>query len=291
MASTLPRLAWMDEPTRSLARRKLERIANKIGYPETWRRYDALTVDRASFLRSAAAGRAFEVRRDLDKIGEPLDRGEWLMSPATVNAYYNPSMNEMAFPAGILQRPFYQPTAPDAVNYGAIGMVVGHELTHGFDDQGRKFDADGNLRDWWSPAIGKEFERRAACVARQYGGYDAVEGSSDLKLNGELTLGENIADLGGVKLAYQAYQASRAAGRPEPPIEGFTPAQAFFVSYAQSWCSKVRPEAARLRAQTDPHSPARWRVNGPLSNLVEFASAFGCPAAAPMVRAERCDVW
>jgi endothelin-converting enzyme/putative endopeptidase len=291
MGRTLPRVEWMDEPTRALAQRKLQRIANKIGYPDAWRNYDALAVDRSSFLRTLAAGRAFEVDRDLDKIGEPLDRGEWFMSPPTVNAYYSPSLNEMAFPGGILQPPFYDPAAVEAANYGAIGMVVGHELTHGFDDQGRKFDAAGNLRDWWSPAIAREFDRRAQCVARQYGAYDAVEGSSDLKLNGELTLGENIADLGGVKLAFAAYQASRAGKAPEAPVEGFAPAQAFFVSYAQSWCSKIRPEAARLRAQTDPHSPARWRVNGPLSNLPEFAAAFACPAAAPMVRAERCEVW
>jgi predicted metalloendopeptidase len=248
-------------------------------------------VDRGSFFRSAAAGRAFEVNRDLSKIGKPVDRDEWFMTPPMVNAYYNPSLNEMAFPAGILQPPFYVASAPDAVNYGAIGMVVGHELTHGFDDQGRQYDARGNLRDWWTPAIAQEFDRRAACVEHQYDRYDAVEGSSDLKLNGKLTLGENIADLGGLKLAFAAYRASRAGKSPEPAMAGFTPEQLFFLSNAQAWCTKVRPEAARLRAQTDPHSPARWRVNGPLSNLAEFAAAFQCPAGSPMVRAERCEVW
>jgi endothelin-converting enzyme/putative endopeptidase len=290
MGANLPSLAWMDEPTRARAKEKLSRIANKIGYPDHWRNYDALQVDRASWLRSAAGGRAFEVRRDLDKIGKPVDRGEWLMTPPTVNAYYEPTLNEMAFPAGILQPPFYQRSGADAVNYGAIGMVVGHELTHGFDDQGRQFDAEGNLKDWWTPAIAQEFDRRAACVVGQYDGYDAVEGSSDLKLNGKLTLGENIADLGGLKLAFAAYEASRR-GRPAVPVNGFTAQQAFFIAYAQSWCTKIRPEAARLRAQTDPHSPARWRVNGPLSNLPEFATAFQCAAGSPMVRGDRCEVW
>jgi endothelin-converting enzyme/putative endopeptidase len=291
MGQELPALGWMDEPTRARAREKLTAIKNKIGYPEAWRNYDALEVDRASFYRSAAAGRAFEVNRDLSKVGKPVDRNEWFMTPPMVNAYYNPSLNEMAFPAGILQPPFYARGAPDAANYGAIGMVVGHELTHGFDDQGRQYDASGNLRDWWTPAIATEFDRRAACVERQYDGYDAVDGSTDLKLNGKLTLGENIADLGGLKLAFAAYRASRAGKPPEAAAAGFTPEQLFFLSNAQSWCTKIRPEAARMRAQTDPHSPARWRVNGPLSNLPEFAAAFRCPAGSPMVRAERCEVW
>jgi endothelin-converting enzyme/putative endopeptidase len=207
-----------------------------------------------------------------------------------VNAYYNASMNEMVFPAGILQPPFFTRGAPDAVNYGAIGMVVGHELTHGFDDQGRQFDAAGNLVDWWTPAVGEEFDRRAECIARQYDDYVAID---DVKLNGKLTLGENIADLGGLKLAFMAYQASRAGKPPEAPVAGFTPEQAFFVGYAQSWCTVIRPEFARLLAQTDPHSPARWRVDGPLSNLAEFQKAFSCPAGSAMARAgrERCEIW
>jgi putative endopeptidase len=291
MGRNLPQLAWMDEPTREKAREKLARVTNKIGFPDAWRNYDTLQVDRSSFYRSAAAGRAFEVHRDLSKIGKPLDRNEWYMTPPMVNAYYNPSMNEMVFPAGILQPPFYQRDASDAVNYGAIGMVVGHELTHGFDDQGRKFDAVGNLTDWWSPEVGKEFDRRAQCIVRQYAGYDAVEGASDLKLNGELTLGENIADLGGLKLAFAAYQASRTGKPAEPPVAGFGPEQAFFVAYAQSWCTKTRPEAARLQARTGTHSPPRWRVNGPLSNLPAFSDAFQCKDGAAMVRAERCEVW
>jgi predicted metalloendopeptidase len=210
------------------------------------------------------------------------------MSPPTVNAYYDPAMNEMVFPAGILQPPFYTQGANDAVNYGAIGLVVGHELTHGFDDEGRQYDARGNLADWWSPAVGQEFERRAECLVHQYDGFVAVD---DVKVNGKLTLGENLADLGGLKLAFAAYRASRAGRLPEAPVGGFTPAQQFFLAHAQAWCQQIRPEAARLRALTDPHSPARWRVNGPLSNLGEFAEAFQCRAGDPMVRAERCEVW
>jgi endothelin-converting enzyme/putative endopeptidase len=293
MASNLAALPWMDPPTRTRALEKLARVVNKIGYPDAWRDYSGLQLDRASFFRSAAAGSAFEVRRDLAKIGRPLDRTEWLMTPPEVNAYYHPSMNEMVFPAGILQPPFFAREAPDSVNHGAIGMVLGHELTHGFDDEGRRFDALGNLADWWTPSVAEEFDRRAACVARQFDGYDAVEGATDAKLDGKLTLGENIADLGGLKLALAAYQASRGAGPrgPEPGTAGFAPEQAFFVGYAQSWCTKVRPEAERLAARVDPHAPPRWRVNGPLANLPEFAAAFRCEPGSRMVREERCTVW
>jgi len=290
MGRDLDGLSWMDPATRRRGREKLSRIVNKVGYPDAWRNYDAMKLDRASFFNSVLAANAFEVNRDLSKIGKPLDRNEWNMPPPMVNAYYNPSMNEIVFPAGILQPPFYTRTAEDAVNYGAIGMVVGHELTHGFDDEGRQFDASGNLTDWWTPADGKEFERRAQCVVKQFDEYVSVE---DVKLNGKLTLGENIADLGGVKLAFAAYQASRAGKGPEAPVAGFTPEQAFFVGYAQSWCTAIRPEYARLRAATDPHSPPRWRVNGPLSNLPEFQQAFSCAAGSRMVRAgeSRCEVW
>jgi len=290
MARNLDAVPWMDAATRRRAQEKLARVDNKIGYPDTWRDYGALQVDRHSFLASLRAADAFEVNRDLSKIGKPLDRGEWHMVPPQVNAYYNPSMNEMVFPAGVLQPPFYTRGAPDAVNYGAIGMVVGHELTHGFDDQGRQFDARGNLVDWWTPGVGSEFDRRAACVERQYSGYVAVD---DVKVDGKLTLGENIADLGGLKLAFAAYQASRVGKPPEPPVAGFTPQQAFFVGYAQAWCTAIRPELARLRARTDPHSPARWRVDGPLSDLPQFREAFSCPVSSPMVRSggDRCEVW
>ena len=290
MGRDLSTLSWMDEATRRQALEKLHRIENKLGYPDSWRNYDALRIDRGSLFQSVLAANAFEVNRDLDKIGKPLDRNEWRLVPSQVNAYYDPAMNEMVFPAGILQPPFFTRGAPDAVNYGAIGMVVGHELTHGFDDEGRQFDAGGNLRDWWTGGVAKEFDHRAECVANQYGGYTAVD---DVKLNGRLTLGENIADLGGVKLAFSAYQASRAGRGEEAPVAGLTPGQAFFISYAQSWCTAIRPEFARLLAQTDAHAAARWRVNGPLSNLSEFQQAFGCPAGSAMVRAgeKRCEVW
>jgi len=315
MLADLKGLSWMDEATRKAAEEKLANIANKIGYPDAWRNYDALKVGRTSYLKNAMAAAAFETRRDLGKIGKPLDRTEWLMSPPTVNAYYDPSMNEMVFPAGILQRPFYDRAARLAVNYGAIGMVMGHELTHGFDDEGRQFDAHGNLRDWWSPDVGKEFDRRAECVAKQYDGYVAVD---DLHLNGHLTLGENLADLGGIKLAYHAWLAAQkeSLGAPEaassparaspgnpspaptrsggkaPPAAGrFTDAQLFFLGTAQAWCTKTRPENARLRVTVDPHSPPEHRVNGPMSNSPEFRDAFQCKAGSRMVRPEPCAVW
>jgi predicted metalloendopeptidase len=288
MGRDLAALPWMDDPTRARAREKLGAVVNKIANPERWRSYDAVEIRRDDFWGSAASASAFEVRRQLDKIGRPPDRNEWGMTPPTVNAYYSASRNEMVFPAGILQPPFYVQGANDAVNYGAIGFVVGHELTHGFDDEGRKYDARGNLADWWSPSVGEEFERRARCLVEQYGGYPAVE---DVKVNGELTLGENIADLGGLELAFAAYRASREGKPAEAPVGGFSGEQQFFLAAAQAWCAKIRPENARLRALTDPHSPARWRVNGPLANLPEFAEAFSCRAGDPMVRAPRCEVW
>ncbi len=288
MGQRLDTLPWMDDPTRVRAKEKLGSVVNKIGYPNTWRSYDGLVVRRSAFLASARAASAFEVRRQIAKIGKPLDRSEWLMSTPTVNAYYNPAMNEIVFPAGILQPPFYTQGANDAVNHGAIGLVVGHELTHGFDDEGRQYDAKGNLTDWWTTTSSAEFDRRAACVEKQYGEYVAID---DVKLNGKLTLGENIADLGGLKLSHAAYLASRAGKAPEAKVAGFTPEQQFFLAHAQAWCQIIRPENARMRALTDPHSPAQWRVNGPLSNLTEFAQAFQCRAGDPMVRAERCDIW
>ena len=286
----LAALPWMDGATRARAEEKLARVEDKIGYPSKWRDYSALQVRRDDFFASVLAAGAFEVRRDLEKIGKPLDRTEWQMTPQTVNAYYDSSMNEMVFPAGILQPPFYTQGANDAVNYGATGFVVGHELTHGFDDQGRKFDAQGNLTNWWTAATAAEFERRAGCVERQYQGYTAVD---DVKLDGKLTLGENIADLGGLQLAWAAYQFSRAGRPPEPAVASFTPEQQFFLAAAQVWCEKIRPERARLMAKTDPHSPGRWRVNGPLVHLPAFARAFACQEGRPMARpeAERCEVW
>jgi endothelin-converting enzyme/putative endopeptidase len=288
MGRDLEALPWMDGSTRGKAREKLGSVVNKIAYPDRWRDYGAVEVRRDDFWGSAASASAFEVRRQLEKVGKPPDRNEWGMTPPTVNAYYNASLNEMVFPAGILQPPFYVQGANDAVNHGAIGFVVGHELTHGFDDEGRKWDARGNLTDWWSPAVGEEFERRARCLVEQYGDYLAVD---DVKVNGELTLGENIADLGGLKLAFAAYRASREGKLPEAPVGGFSAEQQFFLAAAQAWCARIRPENARLRALTDPHAPARWRVNGPLANLSEFSGAFSCEAGDAMVRAPRCEVW
>jgi endothelin-converting enzyme/putative endopeptidase len=291
MERDVERLPWMDARTRDGAREKLATLVNKIGYPDAWRDYSTMKVTRESFFRNVLAAARFETNRQLAKVGKPLDRGEWFMSPPTVNAYYNPAMNEMVFPAGILQPPFFNPAAPEPVNYGAIGMVVGHELTHGFDDQGRKYDALGNVSDWWTPAVAAEFDRRAACVARQYAAYESVPG---VRLNGELTLGENIADLGGLKLAFAAMEAARRGKEADAgEVAGFRPAQQFFVGYAQSWCAEYREEELRRRAVTDPHSPARFRVNGPLSNLPEFAEAFSCAEGSAMVRpaADRCEVW
>jgi endothelin-converting enzyme/putative endopeptidase len=291
MKSTLDGLSWMDDATRTQAEAKLAAIMNKIGYPSKWRNYDALTISRGSLLANVAAGEAFENARELKKAGQPVDKTEWGMTPPTVNAYYNPAFNEMVFPAGILQPPFYASTQSPATNFGAIGMVVGHELTHGFDDEGRQFDAQGNLRDWWSPTVSTEFDRRASCVEKQYDDYVAVD---DLHVKGKLTLGENIADLGGMKLAYAAFERAEKEHPATPPsLGGFTPEQTFYLGFAQGWCTNVRPEESRLRVQTDPHSPAQFRVDGPLSNLPEFATAFSCKAGDKMVRGDdkRCVVW
>jgi putative endopeptidase len=285
-------LPWMDEPTRKAALEKVGRMVgnNKIGFPDAWRDYAALKTDRGSFFTNALASARFESARQLAKIGKPVDRKEWLMSAPTVNAYYDPQKNEIVFPAGILQPPFFNKEASDAVNFGSMGMVVGHEITHGFDDEGRQFDVDGNLKDWWTEGSGKAFEQRVSCVEKQYDAYVAVD---DLKVKGKLTLGENVADQGGLKLAFAAMQDWYAAKQLPTGDARFTPAQQFFLGFAQSWCTKVRPEQARLRVTTDPHSPPYWRVNGPLGNLDAFQSAFQCGAGAKMIRAgaERCSVW
>ncbi|WNG46223.1 M13 family metallopeptidase [Archangium minus] len=289
----LDTLTWMDAPTREQALVKVRKIVNKIGYPDKWRNYDALKVERGSFLNSYVNAAAFEQARQLAKIGQPVDKTEWLMSPPTVNAYYNPPFNEIVFPAGILQPPFFNREATAAVNFGAMGMVVGHEITHGFDDEGRQYDADGNLRDWWTQASDKAFRERVACVKEQYDGYTAID---ELKVNGALTLGENVADLGGLKLAHAAMETWLARD-PEAAKQAnsyrFTPSQQFFLGYAQSWCSKYRDAFARQMAVVDPHAPPYWRVNGPVVNLPEFQKAFQCKEGAKMVRpaAQRCEVW
>ncbi len=281
----LDELPWLDAATRKKAHLKLSKMAFLIGYPDSWRRYPFEVG--AVHAKNVQASRRHELARKLARIGRPVDPREWEMSPPTVNAYYHPQKNHMVFPAGILQPPFYTQGAAVAVNMGAMGMVVGHELTHGFDDQGSRFDAFGNLENWWAKAVRGAFEKRTSCMVEQYGAYQPLPG---VKLNGKLTLGENIADAGGVKLAYQAYKALRA-GKPPIVAEGFSEDQLFFLSNAQIWCAKARESFIRLRAQTDPHSPPRFRVNGALSNAPEFAKAFGCKAKAPMAPAKRCEVW
>jgi endothelin-converting enzyme/putative endopeptidase len=290
MHEDLERLSWMDETTRTKAEEKLSRIVNKIGYPAHFRSYDGLSIDRASFVKNIQNATEFEVRRRLSKVGKPVDKEEWEMTPPTVNAYYEPTLNEMVFPAGILQAPFYARTQTAALNFGGIGMVVGHELTHGFDDEGRQFDADGNLRDWWTPGVSAEFDRRASCVEKQFDDYVPVD---DQHIKGKLTLGENIADLGGVKLAHSAFARAERESGATPTVGGFTPQQQFFLGFAQAWCANYRPEALRLLVATNPHSPPRYRVMGPLANSPEFVAAFQCKEASPMIRSKekRCQVW
>jgi endothelin-converting enzyme/putative endopeptidase len=277
----------MTAETKKQAHVKLAAITNKIGYPEKWRDYSALKIVRDDALGNLVRARAFEYRRQLAKIGKPVDPGEWFMSPPTVNAYYDPQMNSINFPAGILQPPFYDNSLDDAVNFGGIGAVIGHELTHGFDDQGRQFDPQGNMRDWWTDQDGKEFEKRADCFVKQYAQYTAVD---DVKLNGKLTLGENIADNGGLRIAYMAL-LDTLAGRKVAKIDGFTPQQRIFLGWAQVWCQNRTDQAARMRAMLDPHSPGLWRVNGVMVNMPEFRSAFGCQVGQPMVRENACRAW
>lgn len=277
---------WMDDPTRALAKKKLKAVVFHIGYPDKWRQYD-FDIGPA-YAANALASRRFETRRDLNKIGKPLDRGEWGMTPPTVNAYYSPLKNEMVFPAGILQPPFFDIDAGVAVNMGGMGMVVGHELTHGFDDKGSQFAADGNLKNWWDPEVAKSFAEKTQCVAEQYANYEAVPG---LKLNGQLTLGENIADIGGVKLAFEAYRQMRKDASERVIADGFSEDQQFFLSVGQAWCTNVREEIARMYVQVDPHSPPKWRVNGSLSNVPAFSEAFACEVGTPMRPANACSVW
>jgi len=281
-------LPWMTEATKKQARAKLAAITNKIGYPDKWRDYRAVKVARNDALGNAERAEAFELRRQLAKIGQPVDRGEWLMTPPTVNAYYMALQNNINFPAGILQPPFFERAMDDAVNFGAVGSVIGHELTHGFDDQGRKFAANGDLADWWTAEDATEFEKRTQCLVDQYGEYTVAGG---VKLNGRLTLGENTADNGGVRIAHMAL-LDTLAGKPAPPLrDGFTPAQRLFLGWGQIWCQNETEESSKLRAQTDTHSPGRYRVNGVVSNMPEFQEAFACPAGSPMVREKACRVW
>ena len=286
----LLKLDWMGEETRRAALVKLDAVVRKIGYPDKWESYAGLEVGRDSLFDNLLRAAEFYNDKNLRKIGKPVDRTEWVMSPPTVNAYYSALNNEIVFPAGMLQPPYFDPEADDALNYGAIGAVIGHEITHGFDDKGSQFDAQGNLRLWWTAEDRKNFEQRAECVARQFGGYKVADG---LFVNGLLTLGENIGDLGGLNVAFDAYMKS-LEGRPRPgEIDGFTAEQRFFLGYAQSYASNMRPEFERLLTGSDPHSLGRFRVNGPLSNMPQFARAFGCKAGDPMVRpaGETCRIW
>ena len=285
----LQTLEWMDEPTRVKALAKLDAFTVKVGYPDKWKNYTAAAIDRGPYVLNILRLRALDLHEEMAKIGHPVDRTEWGMTPPTVNAYFRPTANEIVFPAGYLQPPFFDAKADDAVNYGGIGTSIGHEMTHGFDDSGRQYDGAGNLVDWWTPECTTLFKARAGAVVKQFSAYTVLDG---LHVNGELTQGENIADLGGVKISYAALQKA-LVGQSRALIDGYTPEQRFFISWAAKWRRNSRPEALRLQVNTDPHSPAEFRANGPLSNLDEFAKAFAVPEGAPMRRpaTERVNIW
>lgn len=291
LAEDIQTLPWMTDTTKKQAEIKLKAIDNKIGYPDKWRDYSNLKIQRGNLLQDYFAAGEFESKRQMAKIDKPLDRNEWQMTPPTVNAYYDPSYNEIVFPAGILQPPFFDKNADEAVNFGAIGMVIGHELTHGFDDQGRQFDPQGNLHDWWTPQDAAEFEKRTDCEVKEYGSFVPVD---DLKLNGKLTLGENTADNGGERIALMALKNVIAKDPNDPAgrtIDGYTPEQRFFLGTGAEWCEKRRPEYNRMMVTVDPHSPGKFRVNGVMQNMPEFEKAWGCKAGQPMVSGNACRVW
>ena len=281
----LPSLSWMDAETRARAIEKKNTLVNKIGYPDSWEDYSELAVTRDSHLGNVLSATLFEHGEVIARASNPTDRSLWHMPPHMVNAYYHPLLNEMAFPAGILQPPFFDAARPAAMNYGSIGMVMGHELTHGFDDQGSQFDPEGKVRDWWAPEARERFEERTGCVADYYSKFEPIEGTP---INGELTNGENIADIGGARVAYRAWKASAGA---EDTIEGLTPDQLFFVSFAQGWCSLAKDEYLQMQIKSDPHSPAQFRVIGTASQLPEFHAAFNCAEGTPMRPAQQCEVW
>src|SRR5438874_12956963 len=280
----------MSDETKKQAQVKLSAIHNKIGYPDVCRDYSSVKNVRGDLLGNFLHANEFEARRDINKVSKPLDRKEWGMTPPTVNAYYAPPLNEIVFPAGILQPPFFDQNADDATNFGGIGVVIGHELTHGFDDQGRKYDSQGNLRDWWAPEDGQKFEERASCVANEYSSFTAID---DLKLNGRLTLGENTADNGGARVALMALHALMEQSNQDSKktIDGFTPEQRFFLGFSRVWCENITPELSRLSVRVDSHSPGRWRVNGVVQNMSEFQKAFNCKPGQSMVRENACHVW
>jgi endothelin-converting enzyme/putative endopeptidase len=287
LARDIDSLDWMSDKTKKEAHRKLDAIKNKIGYPEEWKDYAGVEISRDDFVGSMASAAAWDFAEDVGKIGTPTDPKEWPFTAPTVNAGYSPMLNEVIFPAGILQPPFFDREMDDAVNYGAIGSAIGHELTHGFDDEGRQFGATGNFEDWWTEEDAAAFEERAACFEKQYSGYTAVD---DVKLNGKLTLGENVADNGGLRIVLMALEDT-LAGREVEKVDGFTPRQRFFLANAQVWCGNQTDEVTRMLATVDPHSPGRWRVNGVVVNMPEFAEAFSCEAGSPMVSPAPCRVW
>jgi putative endopeptidase len=293
MAEHIQTNTWMSAPTKAEALKKLNALRVKIGYPDKWKDYSALPISRESYAKNVLAARLWTSRREAARFGGPVDVTEWGMTPPTINAYYNPPLNEIVFPAGYLQPPFFDPNADDAVNYGAIGGVMGHEMTHGFDDQGRQYDSQGNLRDWWTPADAAEFDKRTAVVGRQY---DAFSPLDSVHVNGKLTMGENLADFAGLTIVYGALQkqlAQRYGTGPRPKFDGFTPEQRFFLSWAQLRRQNIRPEALRQQILTDPHSPGQYRTIGPLMNMPQFSQAFGCTEGAKMVRkpADRAVIW
>jgi putative endopeptidase len=289
LGTDIQQLDWMSDATKKEAEVKLKGFEGKIGYPDNWRDYSSVTIARDDLAGNVYRSGEFEFHRQLQKIGKPVDRGEWGMTPPTVNAYYDPQLNTVNFPAGILQPPYFDKAMDDAVNFGSIGAVIGHEMTHAFDDEGRKFDPTGNLRDWWTEQDGKEFERRAQCVADEYSGFEATPGS---KVNGNLTLGENTADNGGTRIALMALQNTLAAeGKSDESIDGISVEQAFFIAFGQSWCENLTPQLLRMMAQSNPHSPPQFRVNGVVSNMPEFQKAFACKKGQPMVRDNACHVW
>jgi endothelin-converting enzyme/putative endopeptidase len=287
LASDIQSLSWMGDDTKKQALIKLAAISNRIGYPDKWRDYSALEIKRGDALGNSQRANRHDFRRRIDKIGKPLDKRDWPYPPMTINASYNPNQNNITFPAGILQPPFFDNQADDAMNFGGIGAVIGHELTHGFDDEGSQFDAEGNLRDWWTADDKKNFEERTSCIRDQYGSFAAID---DLKLNGKLTLGENTADNGGLRVSYMA-MLSMLGGKEPAPIDGMTAKQRFFLGWANVWCQQRTDAMSRMLVTIDPHSPSKYRVNGTISNMPEFREAFHCPATAPMVNQNACRVW
>ncbi len=290
LAYDIKNLDWMSEETKVEAKKKLDAFRDKIGYPDTWRNYSSVTIKRDAPVGNVQQVAAFNDRRDLNKIGKPVDEKEWVMTPPTVNAYYSPQMNDINFPAGILQPPFYDFKADTAVNFGGIGVVIGHEMTHGFDDQGSQFDPQGNVRMWWTAEDRKKFEERTDCEVKEYSSFEVAPGQN---LNGKLTLGENTADNGGLRIAYRALMDTLAqqGASTTAEVDGYTPSQRFFLGFGQVWCENITEQGARLRAKTDPHSSGRWRTNGSVQNFEEFGKAFGCKVGQPMMPVNACHVW